>query len=115
MGIEIRQKQPLKFGRPPSVKTMVDNELKEVMLAVVQPRFKEIIEAQVEAAVGFKKTVLSKSGEVVVTQENPDVQAARLVLEYTMEKPKQTLEHQGSVNLIALVAQLEHGDTNKTN
>ncbi len=114
MGANITTRMPQKFGRPPMIKHQVAQHLKEVMIKAVKPRFEEMIHAQLDAAIGVTTEKHDrKTGELYYTEEGPNPTAAKLLMEYVLEKPTQKVEHKGAVGIVHLVAQLEDGDTDE--
>lgn len=100
MPASITLARPQKYGKTSSLKGEVQEHLKRVMLAAVAPGFKKMIQAQMQAATGWE-------------EEAPNPTAAKLIMEYVLEKPTQKVEHKGTVGIVHLVAQLEHGDTDE--
>lgn len=115
MPASINTVRPYKNGKTPKVKTLVEANFKAILAERMSRRFPDIVDAMIDASVGFEKDVLSKNGDVITLKDSPDTQAAKLLFEYTLEKPKQSVELKGTLGIVHLVAQLEHGDTNEEN
>jgi hypothetical protein len=113
MPAKINTVRPYKNGKTPKVKTLVEANFREMLANSMSINFPDIITAQVSLAKGFQHTKEMPDGTLINKTELPDVQAAKLLFEYTMEKPKQTIEHKGTVGIVALVAQLENGDNDE--
>lgn len=114
----ITTRKPTKFGRPPQIKRQVSELLKDVMIKAVKPRFQEMINAQLDAAIGITTEKMNRNtGELHYSEEGPNPQAAKLIMDYVLEKPTQKLLHKGTVGLVHLVAQLEleDGDNDQEN
>lgn len=107
--------RPYKNGKTPKVKTLVELNFKQVLADKMSERFHDIVDAQIEAATGFQKEILTKKGDIISVRDNPDTQAAKLLFDYTLEKPEQKVKLGGMVGIVQLVAQLEHGDTEQEN
>lgn len=116
MPANITTRRPSKYGRLPSIKREVAEHLKEVMIEAVKPRFKKMIEAQMDAAIGITTEQHDRrTGALYYTDEVPSAQSAKLIMEYVLDKPKQEVKHTGSMGIVHLVAQLEDGDTTEEN
>lgn len=90
------------------LKRTIQERLRSKMADVVARRSVELFEAQMDAAIG--KVVLEKTnekGETSYMTTMPDTQAAKLLLEYTIGKPVEKIEHSGAIGIVALVKQLE--------
>lgn len=101
-----------KFGRPATTKTLIAQKLKDTIAQSVAKRQEEITEALVDAAIGITTEQHDrKTGDLYYTEKGPDVQAARILWEYAGLKPSEKIEMTGSLGIVQLIAQLEHGDT----
>jgi len=85
--------QKRKVGRPIATKTLLTQLIRERIVQKVAEYLDPIIDAQVQAAIKESNT-----------------NAARFLIEHSVGKPKETVEHQGGMGLVALVAELEKGD-----
>ena len=93
-------------GAPISSRTLEAQKIRELMLKHLEPRAKELFDSLIESAVGLhvdKETVGRKG---FVYSKTPNVAAARLLLEYTLGKPKEQDEHIGNLSLFQLIAGL---------
>lgn len=115
MSVSINTVRPYKNGKTPKLKTLVEAQFKQVLLEKMSKGFPDIVDAMISASTGFEKDVISKTGELLTVKDSPDTQAAKLLFEYTLEKPKQSVELKGTVGIVHLIAQLEHGDNDEEN
>jgi hypothetical protein len=86
--------------------------MRELMLKRLEPRARELFDALMDAAVGVRATTES-GGEKFVYSKAPDVGAARLLLEYTLGKPKEQVEHTGGMSLFHIVSLLQEQSKNE--
>lgn len=109
---------PTKMGRPSAAisKTFITQQIRKKTAEIVLEEAEPIIRAQVKAAIGGYTTLTTfrdKNGVVdktVESEETPNVNAAKLLFETTIGKPKETVKHEGGIGIVALVARLEKGD-----
>lgn len=94
-------------GAPIASRTLETQQMRELMLKRLKPRVKELFDALFDSAIGVSITKESGGGEEFVYSKAPDVGAARLLLEYTLGKPKEQVEHAGSMSLFHIVSSLE--------
>jgi hypothetical protein len=96
-------------GAPVSSRTLETQKMRELMLKRLKPRAKEVFDALIDAAVGLRAARKDES----VYSKAPDVQAARLLFEYALGKPKGEVEHIGGMSIYNLVHSLEYGNSTK--
>jgi hypothetical protein len=97
-----------KRGRPVATKTLLTQMMRERIAQKIAEKLDPIIDAQISAAIG--NLVLTRTdfkGRKSVSELAPDTNAARLLFEHSIGKPKETIQYQGAIGIVALVAQLE--------
>jgi hypothetical protein len=95
-------------GAPVSSRTLETQRMREMMLKRLKPRVKELFDALMDSAIGLRVTKEADGGDKeFVYSKAPDVGAAKLLLEYTLGKPKEQIEHAGGMSLFHLVSSLE--------
>ena len=107
-GLEVKSKR----GRPLATKTLITQKVRERIAARVAEQIDPILDGLINAAIG--KIALEKTdtkGRVYYTDVPPDTNAARLLLEHSIGKPKETIQHQGAIGVLALVQSLERDDS----
>lgn len=100
--------------------TLEAAKLREMYLNKVSERFAPIVQAQIDLAEGV---LLAEPGTIVtdpisgkvysarVYREKPDSKSLTYILDQSVGKPKETIEHQGEIkSVVQLVMDLENGD-----
>lgn len=89
-------------------KTLITQMIRERMVQKIVEKLDPILDAQIQAAIGsLKLTRTDFQGRQSISELAPDTNAARLLFEHTIGKPKETIQHQGGIGIVELVAQLE--------
>jgi hypothetical protein len=112
MPAKIGKMTPYKSGRPPQVKTLIERNFKEILAAKMGTHFPDVIDAMISTAKGYETTTIAPDGTILQKKDKPDVQAGKLLFEYTLDKPKQEIAHSGTMGIVHLVASLEQDDDN---
>ena len=99
-------------GAPISSRTLETQKMRELMIKSLKPRAKEMFNSLIESAIGVRVIKEDSNGEEFVYSKAPDVGAARLLLEYTLGKPKDQVEHIGGMSLFHIVSSLERQNKN---
>ncbi len=97
-------------GAPMSPRTLETQKMRELMLKQLKPRAKELFDALIDSAIGLRVVKEVDGGEEFVYSKAPDVNAARLLLEHTVGKPKETVQHQGGLSVLALIRSLNESN-----
>lgn len=89
-------------------------KLRESLQKKVSKEWKEILQGQIDLAKGvvIKKQVQLSNGKMVdkYYQERPDIQAGKLLMDQTIGKPKEQIEHSGSIkSIVEIVNDLDKG------
>ena len=101
---------PLGYNQPSNIHSRL---IREQMIKLFKPRAKKLFMALYDAAIGLSVEELDDDGEVVrVYSKAPDVNAAKLLFEQTIGKPKEQIEHTGGLSVFHLVAELENQNGN---
>jgi hypothetical protein len=101
-----------KRGRPIATKTLITQKIRERIAQSVAEKLDPILDGLINAAIGnitLEKT--DSRGKVYYTDVPPDTNAARLLLEHTIGRPKETIQHQGALGIVALIQSLSTEDT----
>lgn len=114
MSTIINTVRPFKNGKLPKVANLIKANFQGILAEKMSIHLPDIVDAQISLAKGFSHTTVDSNGQIHEKKELPDTQAAKLLFEYTLEKPKQEVHHSGTLGIVALVAQLENGDTEET-
>jgi hypothetical protein len=103
----------IKRGRPIATKTLVTQMVRTHLVQRIAEEFDPIVDSLIQAAIGgILITRTNSSGRKTVSITKPDVSAARLLFEYAIGKPKETIEHHGGTGIVALIAELNGRDNN---
>lgn len=103
-------------GPSKSLKRLVTERLREKMVKKVEERFDQMIDAQLDSAIGVTtESYDKKSGDLIYNDVAPNHNAAKLLLEYVIEKPSQKIEHQGAIGIVHLIKQLDTVDDGTDN
>lgn len=113
-GITITRDKPKKFGRTRSVSHTLEHNFKQMLAEKMGVHFPDVIDAMTAMAKGYEQQRVLDDGTIKVDKSKPDVQAGKLLFEYTIQKPAQKVVHSGGMGIVHLVAQLEDGDDNTT-
>jgi hypothetical protein len=111
--IILPDKSGFKIGRPTSTATLRTQKIREFMLKRFEKDAVEVYDALYRSAVGIEIEDVDKDGETFYYSKAPDVNAARLLLEHTIGKPKEQIEHTGAMSLFHIIQQLKesHGNS----
>lgn len=98
-------------GKKPVLSSKYVQRMRQLMARKLDKELDEILTAQIDLAKGVATSEkVTKDGDVVEVRESPDTNAARLLFEFTLGKPKETIQHTGGIGILHLVKQLEEGD-----
>lgn len=89
-----------KGGRPKAGRTALVEKMREALVKRVHGGINKILDAQLDAATGLYYEEIGVGGKKRIYQREPDQQAAKLLIEQTIGKPKEQVEHSGNVTLI---------------
>ena len=79
-----------KRGRPIATKTLITQKVRERIAQKIAEHLDPMIDAQIQLAT-----------------KQANTNAFRFLLEHSIGKPKETIEHQGQMGIVSLVARLE--------
>ncbi len=107
-----KDKEKKGVGRPISTTTKITALIKARIAERLYAKIDPVIDAMIETASGRTKlTTLvtdEKGNERITVQDTiPNSAAARLLLEHTVGKPKDTIEHKGAIGIVAMIKSLE--------
>lgn len=86
----------------PAVKRM-----KEIMEQVLESRFEEVVQAQIDAAIGVTSEKHDrKTGDLYYVEEGPNTAAAKLLMEQVLPK-EMKIQHSGGIGIVHLIKSLE--------
>lgn len=114
-GITINSNQPAKFGKTRSVRHRVEHKFRDILAEKMTQHLPDVIDAMISTAKGYETTSVAPDGKLVIKKDKPDVQAGKLLFEFSIEKPKQEVAHTGSMGIVHLIAQLEQDDNDNQN
>lgn len=97
-------------GRKKANHTVLAEEMRKMMIETLHARFKPMLEAQLDAAIGVTTEKFNrKTGDLYYQEEAPNTVAAKFMTEQTLGRPKETIEHSGEIRgLVGLITQLNN-------
>lgn len=103
-------------GPVKSLKRTVQERIRNITAEKVAKRAKEIVDAQIEAAIGLQHVVLKgPEQKEIIMKDPPSTLAARFLYEFSGAKPAEKVKHTGGIGIIHLVTQLEQEDETDNN
>jgi len=99
-------------GRHKLSKTLITTKMREMLAETLEKRFKPMIEAQLDSAIGVTSEKFDrKSGLLYYVEESPNVSAAKFLTEQVLGRAKETVEHSGEIKgLVGLITQLNQDE-----
>lgn len=89
-------------GRKVANHTLLASQMKQMMVETLHRRFKPMLEAQIDSAIGVTTEKFNrKTGELYYQEETPNTAAAKFLTEHVIGRPKETIEHSGQIGGIA--------------
>jgi len=107
---KITTRRPYKNGRNPGQKALLERNFQEVLAEKMSVNFPDVVDAMVAMAKGYEEVKVSPDGTINQIKNKPDVQAGKLLFDFTLRKPEQKVTHSGSMGIVHLVAQLNAQD-----
>lgn len=99
--------RPYKNGKSPKVKTFIEANFNALLAEKMSANFPDVIDAMTAMAKGYQETKILTDGTIKVDKSKPDVQAGKLLFEYTLQKPTQKVEHSGGMGILHMIADIE--------
>lgn len=99
-------------GAPVKASTLIARRIKDRITEKLNAQIDPIIDAQIEASIGrmkLNRLDIDRYGNVSssTSETAPSFQSAKLLLEYSIGKPKESLEIKGQVGIVHLIKSLE--------
>lgn len=99
-------------GRKVANHTLLAEAMRKMMIETLHERFKPMLEAQIDAAIGITTEKHDrKTGELYYVEEGPSTVAAKFVTEQVLGRAKESVELSGEVKgLVGLITQLNNDE-----
>jgi len=103
-----------KGGRPIASKTLVTQMMKKVLIETINARFKPMLEAQIDSAIGVMLKKIDNKGIPYYVEEAPNTSAAKFLIEQVLGRAKESIEHSGEMKgLVGLITSLNNDSMRK--
>jgi len=101
-----------KGGRPVASKTIITQMMRERIAEKLYARINPLIDAQLNSAIGIMLKKVDSKGMPYYSEESPNTNAAKFLVEQALGRPKESIEHSGGVKgIVGLISSLNESDS----
>ncbi len=84
--------------------------MQEIMEKALEERFEEVIQAQIDSAIGITSGKFDrKTGDLYYVEEGPNVAAAKMLVDQVIGK-EISVKHSGGIGIVHLIQSLNEED-----